>query len=229
MSQSRSSNGRKGHSNWPYFLAGAAAAGVWAVQRAARQSGQPRTFEARASFAINCSAERAYSLWRDFQSLPEFLRHIESVQVLDDNRSEWVALGPLGRRISWTAEIVEDRPNERIAWQSLPGSDVTTRGEVEFRPRTAGRGIIVTARIEYEPPAGAATKTLAMLAGRHPEFTVREDLRRFKAILEAGEIPTTAGQTHGPRGLTGQMKRTMFRETTNISPPQAWSFERRIA
>lgn len=216
------------HSRWPYFIAVGAAAGVWAVQRSARQPAQ-RSYEARASFAINCTAERAYQLWRNFEGLGQFLRHIESVRVIDDTHSEWTAVGPLGKRVHWTAEIVEDRPNERIAWQSLRGSEIVTRGEVEFRPRVAGRGIIVTARMDYEPPAGSAVKALAMMLGRHPEFTVREDLRRFKAILEAGEVPTIAGQTHGPRGLSGQMKRTMMRETTNISPPQASSFERRIA
>ena len=219
---------RKSRSSWPYFIAAGAAAGVWAVQRAARQPGQ-RSYEARASFAVNCTAERAYRLWRNFEDTAQFLRHVESVRVIDDTHSEWVAVGPLGKRIHWTSEIVEDRANERIAWQSLPGSEIVTRGEVEFRPRVAGRGIIVSARMDYQPPAGSASKALAMILGRHPEFTVREDLRRFKAIIEAGEVPTIAGQTHGPRGISGQMKRSVMRETSNISPPQAWAFERRIA
>lgn len=238
-SQSNSGNyGERGsQSRWPFIVAASAlggfalmrrtkssavlaAAGVWALQRSARQT-TPRSYEAKATFAINTSAEHAYTTWRDFEGLSRFLRHVESVRVLDGSRSEWVALGPFGKKLHWTSEIVEDRPNERIAWRSVPGSEVETRGEIEFRPRTAGRGINVTARLEYVPPAGTAAKTIASLMGRDPEFTVREDLRRFKAMLEAGEIPTTVGQPHGPRGLHGQVYRTLLRERQNASPPQA--------
>lgn len=236
---------RASQSRWPFIIAASAlggyalmrrtktsaalaAAGVWALQRPARAT-TPRRYEAKATFAINCSVEQAYSLWRDFAGLSRFLHHIDSVQVLDNQRSEWIAEGPLGKKLRWVAEIVDDQPNQRIAWRSLPGSEVETQGSVEFRPRNAGRGINVTATVEYAPPAGAASRTVAMLMGRHPEFTVREDLRRFKAILEAGEIPTVKGQSHGPRGLSGHISRTLLRESQNASEPQAESPQADIA
>ncbi len=196
-----------------------AAAGVWALQRSGRAA-TPQRYEARATFAINCSAEQAYSLWRDFEGLSRFLHHIDSVKILDNQHSEWVARGPFGKRVRWVAEIVQDEPNERIAWRSMPGSEIEMQGAVEFRPRTAGRGINVTATLEYAPPASAAVRAVAMLMGRNPEFTLREDLRRFKAMLEAGEIPTVTGQPHGPRGLHGHVYRTLLRERQNASEPQ---------
>lgn len=228
---------RASQSRWPFILAASAlggyalmrrtktsaalaAAGVWALQRSSRAT-SPRRYQAKATFAINCSAEQAYSLWRDFAGLSRFLHHIDSVQVLDSQHSEWIAQGPLGKKLRWVAEIVDDQPNQRIAWRSLPGSEVETEGSVEFRPRTAGRGISVTATVQYVPPAGATGRALAMLTGRHPEFTVREDLRRFKAMLEAGEIPTVHGQSHGPRGLSGHLSRSLLRESQNATEPQA--------
>lgn len=203
-------------------------AGVWALRRSTQNS-EPRRYEAKASFAINCTAEQAYQQWRNFEDIGRFLRHVESVREIDDTHSEWTAEGAVGKKLHWTAEIVDDVPNQRIEWRSMPGSEVDTRGVIEFRPRTGNRGIVVTARIEYAPPAGSAGKALAALIGRHPEFTVREDLRRFKAMIEAGEIPTTVGQSHGPRGLHGRMYRAALRETVNLSPPQASLPERQIA
>jgi uncharacterized membrane protein len=236
---------RASQSRWPFIVAASAlggfalmrrtktsaalaAAGVWALQRSARAA-SPRRYQAKATFAINGSAEQAYSLWRDFAGLSRFLHHIDSVQVLDNQHSEWIAQGPLGKKLRWVAEIVDDQPSQRIAWRSLPGSEVETQGSVEFRPRSAGRGINVTATVEYVPPAGAASRTLALLTGRHPEFTVREDLRRFKAMLEAGEIPTVKGQTQGPRGLSGHISGTLLREPQNASQPQAESSHDEVA
>jgi uncharacterized membrane protein len=154
------------------------------------------------------------------------MAHLKSVRVLDERRSEWIARGPMDREVRWTAEITEDKSNRRIGWQSLPGSDIQTTGSVEFRADPQNRGTFVTARIEYGvPPYGSAGHALGMafatLLGKHPEFMVREDLRRFKALLETGETPTTAGQTHGPRGIHGHLEQVLFRETSNHPEPQA--------
>lgn len=210
---------------WSAALAGA---GLWAVQSAARHA-QPQTRSARASFAINCTAEQAYSTWKDFGRLSRFLRHVHSVKALDESHSEWVIDGPFEKKFRWVANIVEDRPNERIAWESVPGSAVETRGVIEFRPRTSGRGIVVTASMEYAVVAGGAVQGLFTVLGHSPQFTLREDLRRFKALLEAGEVPTVAGQPHGPRGLRGAMYRHALREKQNETAPQAQMAEPRIA
>jgi len=190
---------------------------------AARQMGkirEARKQEVVNTFAINCTPESAYRYWRDFANLPRFMRHLDSVRILDGNRTEWTALGPLEMKIRWTAELTEDRQNERIAWRSLPGSQVETNGSVEFRPGANGRGTLVTARVEFVPPAGSVGRALAAIVGKDPQFTVREDLRRFKSLIEAGEVPTTTGQPHGPRGVHGHTHQFLLREKQNSVDPQ---------
>lgn len=196
-----------------------AAAGVIALTYE-RQSASSKSYEAKASFAIDCSPETAYNFWHDIQNLPRFMQYLESVKVTGENRSEWKALGPLGVKLQWTAEITEDRENERISWRSVPGSQVETSGSVEFLPGANGRGTLATARVEYVLPGGAAVKAFASIMGKDPQFTVREDLRRFKALIETGEVPTTKGQSHGPRGLQGRAQEALLREQQNNPPSQ---------
>ncbi|MBW4028121.1 SRPBCC family protein [Acidipila rosea] len=193
-----------------------AAAGA-AVALAGRQTG-PKTYSAHASFTINCSPEDAYRFWRDLENLPLFMHHLESVRVTGD-LSDWVALGPMNTRVHWAAEIVDDQENQSIAWRSLPGSDLSNSGSVSFHPGTGGRGTIIAATMVYTSPGGALGRTAALLMGRHPEFALREDLRRFKSLLETGEIPTTKGQSHGPRGIHGQASQVLLREKQNMPAP----------
>ena len=158
-------------------------------------------FHAESSFAINCSPQQAYQFWRNFENLPRFMRNLESVKVTDNRHSEWSALGRFGKSIRWSAEIVEERDNEWIVWRSLEGSDIDCRGSVHFREAVGKRGTVVTAAMQYRPPAGAVGKTVATMLGKDPEFMLREDLRRFKALMEAGEVPNIEGQTNGPRSV----------------------------
>jgi uncharacterized membrane protein len=175
-----------------------ATAGGLLAYRGARAK-QPREFYAESSFAINCAPEEAYKFWRNFENLPRFMRYLESVRVEDDRHSGWTAIGPLGVRLRWVAEIVDESPNQWIVWRSLPGSDLENIGSVQFRLAPGSRGTVVTAVMEYKPPAGAVGRALATILGKDPVFTLREDLRRFKNLMEAGEIPTIEGQPHGPR------------------------------
>lgn len=205
----------------------AAAGGVLAFSAAkSRLSAAQSATKAR--FLVNASPEKAYELWRNFGNLPRFMGHLKSVRVLDDRHSEWVARGPMNREVQWNAEITEDTPNERIAWRSLSDSDVNNSGFVEFRADPLGRGTYVTAEIRYGSPGGGLGTAIATMLGKSPEFMVREDLRRFKALLEAGEAPTTVGQTHGPRGVHGHVEQVLFRETSNQPQPQA-EFNRKSA
>jgi|SRR5438270_5079412 len=164
-----------------------------------RAGARQREIIARSSMQVNCSPEEAYRFWRNFENLPQFMRHLESVTLLDGNRSKWIAIGPLGTRIEWTAEIVTDRANEVIAWRSLPDSDISVDGIVKFSTATGNRGTLITPIIAYTPPAGSAGHALAKLLSKDPGFLMRQDLRRLKALIEAGEIPTVEGQSHGPR------------------------------
>jgi uncharacterized membrane protein len=141
--------------------------------------------------------EELYAYWRDFGNLPRFMRYLHAVRVDDNTRSHWVASGPLGTRVEWTAEIAEEQPDTLIRWHSVPGSQVPNRGEVRFQTAPAGRGTEVRLRLEYEPPAGVVGATLAQILGQGADRQVRESLRNFKQLMEAGEIPTNDGQPMG--------------------------------
>jgi uncharacterized membrane protein len=186
-------------------LATAAVAGVTALDAiCAQEMGRKHSrqtasgaIRVRHSLSINRSPADLYAFWRDFQQLPRFMYHLESVQVTGDNRSHWVAKAPAGSRVEWEAEITEDTPNERIAWRSLAGADVMHSGAVRFERAPGERGTIVTVELEYSPPAGVVGATLAKLFGEEPEQQLKEDLRRFKQVMETGEIITIAGQPAG--------------------------------
>jgi uncharacterized membrane protein len=164
---------------------------------------------ARATVLLNCSPQEAYSFWHNFENLARFMRHVDSVTMTGNNRSRWVALGPMGARITWEAEIISDRESEAISWRSLPGSDLEVEGSVEFRPAPGNRGTLLSATIRFYPPTGAAKHAIAKLLGKDPNFLMRQDLRRLKALIETGEIPTTEGQSHGPRDITTAMARVV--------------------
>ncbi|MFZ0613847.1 MAG: YgaP-like transmembrane domain [Desulfobacterales bacterium] len=147
---------------------------------------------------VRCPREEVYASWRALEKLPRFMHHLESVRQTDNGHSQWVACLPKGMgTIAWEAEITEDRPNEKIAWQSLADADVHNSGEVLFREAPGSRGTEVKVHIEYHPPAGKLGRVAAGFA--NPAFSrmIRADIRRFKSLMETGEIPTTKGQPTG--------------------------------
>lgn len=146
---------------------------------------------------INQTPETLYRFWRNFENLPRFMKHLDSVRIQGDNNSHWVAKGPAGTHVEWDAEITEERENELIAWRSLPGAQVENAGEVRFVRAPGDRGSEVHVTLSYNPPAGAVGALVAKLFGEEPSQQVAGDLRRFKNIMEAGEIPTTEGQPSG--------------------------------
>jgi len=149
---------------------------------------------------VNAPAPEVYRSWRNFSRLPEFMTHLREVKETDATHSTWVARGPLGMSVKWDAEIVADMPNEVIAWKSLPGSDVDTAGSVHFRAAPGGRGTEVRVSLKFDPPAGQLGRLVARLFGQHPEQQLRDDLRRFKQLIEAGEAPTAEGHPLGRGG-----------------------------
>jgi uncharacterized membrane protein len=142
--------------------------------------------------SINRSRQELYDFWRDFRNLPLFMENIQSVTVLDDNRSHWVVRGPAKSDLEWDSQIVEDVPGEVIAWRSVEGASVENSGRVEFRESSNGRGTIVTVTIAYDPPGGALGKAFAKVFRREPKIQARQELRRFKQLMETGELPTAA-------------------------------------
>lgn len=150
--------------------------------------------------------EELYRIWRNFENLPRFMTHLQKVSVDelgDDKRSHWVAKAPLGREIQWDSEITEERQYEYLAWRSLPGAIVESMGSVEFADAPQGRGTIVKVTMQYHPIGGSMAAALAKVFGEEPDVQVREDLRHFKQMMEAGEIPSIDGQPSG-REVTDQ-------------------------
>jgi uncharacterized membrane protein len=146
---------------------------------------------------VQKSPEELYGFWRNFENLPHFMQHLQSVTAKDLTHSHWIAKAPAGREVSWDAEIINDKENELIAWRSIADADIDNAGSVHFTTAPGGRGTVVKVVLEYNPPAGKAGMLVAKLFGEDPDTQVREDLRHFKEMMEAGEIPTIKGQPSG--------------------------------
>jgi uncharacterized membrane protein len=149
-------------------------------------------------FLVGKPIEELYRFWRHLSNLPRFMSHLKEVEVLDEGRSRWTASAPFvaGGSIQWDAEIVEDKENERLSWQTLPESSIDHRGSVEFSPAPGDRGVYVRVEMIYAPPLGQAGRWIAKLFGEAPEQQIRSDLRKFKRLMEARELPTIEGQSH---------------------------------
>jgi uncharacterized membrane protein len=148
------------------------------------------------SVTIMKPAEELFAFWRKLENLPRIMGHLVSVQQHDNERSHWVAKGLTGK-VEWEAEIINERPNELLAWRSLPDSQVDTAGSVHFCAAPGNRGTEVRVVLSYNPPAGQLGAAIAWLAGRDARTQVREDLRSFKRQMETGTQPTTQGQPRG--------------------------------
>lgn len=171
------------------------------VQRKYPQRAEWPGFVAHTAITINRSREEVYRYWRDLANLPHFMEYLDSVQIdsHDPRRSHWRAKGPLGVPVEWDAEIVEERPNELIAWRSVDAADVPNRGKVRFDLAPGGRATEVRVEIQYYPPTGALGKVVAKLFGADPAREAREDLRRLKQVLETGEVTRSDASIH--RGM----------------------------
>lgn len=147
---------------------------------------------------INRPRQELYDFWRDFRNLPSFTENVREVEILDGDRSQWTIAGPAGADIDLVSEITEDRPGEFIAWRSSEGSDVDHEGWIEFRDNAFGRGTEVRVFISYDPPGGAVGKVVAKVMQREPRIQARRELRRFKQLMETGEISTSKAPDAAP-------------------------------
>jgi uncharacterized membrane protein len=145
--------------------------------------------------------DELYRFWRNLENLSMFMPHLVSVKDLGDNRSHWIAKAPGGRTVEWDAEIINDDINELIGWRTLEGSDVVSAGSVRFKPTGKDGETLVKVHLQYDPPAGKVGATVAWLLGHDPSQTISEDLRRFKALMETGEVPTIEGQPRGRQSI----------------------------
>jgi uncharacterized membrane protein len=143
---------------------------------------------------INRPRDECYAFWRDFSNLSGIMENVVSIEMLDRDRSHWVVKSPGGGSVEWDARVTEDREGELIAWASEAGADIPNSGRVEFRD-AGNRGTVVVATINYDQPGGTIGRVISRLFQREPKMQAQRDLRRFKQLMETGEVATSS-RTH---------------------------------
>jgi uncharacterized membrane protein len=155
-----------------------------------------KEIEVNRAITIWAPLDQVYQFWRNFENLPRFMQHLESVRVLDDRRSHWVAKAPAGTSVEWDAEMVEDRPNELISWRTVGDADIPNQGTVRFLSAQPG-GTEVRVELHYQAPGGRLGALVAKLFGEEPDIQVGSDLRRLKQVMELGEVVHSDATVHG--------------------------------
>ncbi len=148
---------------------------------------------------IRAKPEGLYQFWRNLSQLKSILSNVNDIVLINGKRSRWEVQGPFGTPVTWTAEIIEDKPGHMISWKTLPGSDVNHSGSIWFLPR--GEQTEIKLQLLYNPPGGKLGDWVATLRQRDPGTLILENLRRFKALIETGEVPTVENQPHGEKKL----------------------------
>lgn len=149
------------------------------------------------TITINRPVAEVYAYWRQLENLPQFMKHLISVTELDNSKSHWVAQTPVGQTVEWDAQIIEDKRDEVISWQSLPGSELENAGSVRFSEAVAGRGTVLRVLLKYAPAGGKLGKLFAKFFKTAAKKEIAENLFAFKSIMETGEKPTIDGQPKG--------------------------------
>lgn len=163
----------------------------------------------RSSITVERPIAEVYQQWRNLEGLPRYLNHIESIIPIDSKRTRWSAKLPAGLKFEWEARIVEEREQELLVWKSVEGSELYNEGYISFRPVFNDRATEINARIIYRPPAGEAGARVAHFFDQVTAQVIKEDLRRFKQILEAGEAPTIEGQSAARKDGKGRLDRLL--------------------
>lgn len=190
------------------LIIGGAMAGVGVAYAAKsllhdKESEVARELHIETSIAINKTPAELYAFWHDIRNLPRFMMNLESVTPLENGKSHWVAKGIGGSHVEWDAEIFNEHENELISWRSLGNPDVVNAGTVRFQATPDGQGTNVRVTLNYNPPGGAVGKTILQVFGSEPEQLIREDLKRLKQLLEAGQITGVDGQTSRDSAIPG--------------------------
>ncbi len=164
---------------------------------AAAQEQQAQSMHLKAATTVRRDRDELYAFWRDFERFPQFMAHLEEVSATEPGRSHWKAKGPLGTKVEWDAQITADVPGEQISWRSLEGAKVDSSGTVRFVPAPGDQGTEVHIEMRYEIPGGSLGALIAKLLGEEPAMQIKDDLRRFKQIVETGEIARSDGSPEG--------------------------------
>ncbi len=157
----------------------------------------PGSIKVDKSITIDMAPEVLYRFWRNPENIPFVIRNIKSVKKIDDTRSHWTARGPVGMKMEWDSKIINDTENGQIDWRSVEGSELPNSGSVFFRKAPGDRGTEVRVIFRYDPPGGTVGATVAKLFGDEPSQQIADGLRKFKQIMETGEIATIIGQPSG--------------------------------
>jgi uncharacterized membrane protein len=182
------------------LLATTGASLIWRSTRDTRaRLGGSRGTGVEESVAINRGPDELYEFWRNLELIPMIMPQLASVEIVGHRRSHWIAKGPAGWRTEWYADIINDIPNQLLAWRTVEGSELVSAGSVHFEAGPVGRGTVVRVKLQYDPPGGKLGAAFAWAFGEEPSDVIREGLRRFKQLMETGEIPTTEGQPRGRR------------------------------
>lgn len=144
------------------------------------------------SVLINRPRSELFAYWHDFTNLPSFMEAVEKIQMTGEKRSVWTIRAPAGQTVELETEVTDVVDGESIAWRSVEGSQIKTEGRVTFTDAPADRGTVVSADIGYEPPAGDLGRIVAKLFAAEPNIQARHELKRFKMLMETGEIATGA-------------------------------------
>lgn len=195
---------------------GVTALDVYCGTKLTRQSnGASGKVRATETIIIDKSPEELYRFWRDLRNVPQFMTRIESVEDSGGGNSHWTMRLPHGGTMEWDSEIIWDNPNERISWQAVQGSGLDHQGTVRFEPAPGGRGTMVRLDIQYSAPGGAMGTKIANLFHGDPMSQLRQDLRRFKQIMETGEVVHSDPSIHA-----GMHPGQPPESTENIRPRQ---------
>jgi len=151
---------------------------------------------------VDRSPDDCYAHWRKFENLPTFMSHMKSVRETSPTRSHWEVEAPAGLTVGWDAEIFNDRPGELIAWRSVENADVKNAGTVSFREAQGGRGTEIVVQLSYSPTGGKLGAWAATALGQDPSAEVRDDLQRFKLIMEKGGVSAAPGAATHRGGIT---------------------------
>ncbi|MEY2442386.1 MAG: hypothetical protein QOJ46_1812 [bacterium] len=169
-------------------------------KRASDEPQEDKPMHVKAAITVRRDRAELYAFWHDFEGFPQFMAHLEEVRATSPTHSHWKARAPLGMTAEWDAEIIEDVPSERISWRSVEGSKIENSGTVVFAKAPGDQGTEVHVELHYAIPGGALGSTIAKLFGEEPRIQVKDDLRRFKQIVETGEIARSDGSPEGPLG-----------------------------
>jgi uncharacterized membrane protein len=167
---------------------------------------------------VNRPPEQLYSFWHNLKNVPKLFDNLLGVEVFDGRRSHWTLRGPGGICLEWEAEITVDRLGEMVGWRSLPGADIDNAGYVRFERAGGGRGTVVRVALQYNPPAGKFGAAAATLLGERPESLIQEALRKFKQLMETGEIPVA-----GSEKASMEPVEVASEESFPASDPPSWT------